>query len=347
MPQERDWRSRSRDRVMVISASQLESFQLCPRKWWLRSVRKLYDPPKGSTTFGTVLHEVLERYLGADDTGRDPRTGQPVDIFPPGWHIAKNKYTGEVDGEINQAEATILWRLIQLAIEDGVLVRRPGRVVEGQFRRSIVQLGCSHCHARGCQHCQGTGVGTDIQITGFIDVAWPEGIEDHKSTKSMRYARSARPGTKKFLGDNTQMLVYARMEIQRMIEEGIPVPPVFELRHNVYCKDPEKPEVRKVEVKVETAKIIQFWDSQVQPTAQWMSHWREHAERWSHVPDHAHQNACNAYGGCPYLTICTGREDEKGYEERVDRYRNERYAAPTFQAAPLTIEGSPPPFRRN
>ena len=44
-----------------ISASQGDTFvNLCKRKWWLRSVRKLRVQSGVSQVFGSVLHEVGE-----------------------------------------------------------------------------------------------------------------------------------------------------------------------------------------------------------------------------------------------------------------------------------------------
>lgn len=336
------WMQRKRRRTCSFSPSQMETFVLCPRKWWFKSVRLLYDPPKGSTTFGTVLHAVLERWLSADQTGRCTKTGQEVDLYPPGWTRAINQYTGEFDGEVSATEIVLIQKLVNMAIEEGILCRIPGRKIEQHFKKVIMQLACVDCGGVGCSSCNMTGVGTEIYSTGFIDLVTPEGIEDHKTTSNMQYAASNRPKASRYLGGNLQIMLYARMQLQELLEQGQPLPQTYSVTHNVYLKNQQKPRVKKVSVTLFTQAIFDFWTEKVEPLVRWMAHYRSVAERWHQVPDNSEKGACNAYGGCPYLPICTGREDETRYEDRVAAYKKERYhATASFQATPLTVGSTP------
>jgi len=59
---------------MRVSASQLKTYALCPKKWYLEKVEKVPPGPPGyGATFGTVLHACLERL----------QTGE--EIYPEGW----------------------------------------------------------------------------------------------------------------------------------------------------------------------------------------------------------------------------------------------------------------------
>src|SRR6185369_11814492 len=86
---------------LTISASQIATWDDCHRKWWLQRVAKLPEVPRGYLIFGTVLHACLERWCSADAQGRVPdpvpeclkgqRSGDPVDVFPPGWETVEEK----------------------------------------------------------------------------------------------------------------------------------------------------------------------------------------------------------------------------------------------------------------
>jgi len=52
---------------MKVSASQISSFDMCPRKWYLRSVLKMSEPSTPQQAFGTEVHEAVEFLLNARD----------------------------------------------------------------------------------------------------------------------------------------------------------------------------------------------------------------------------------------------------------------------------------------
>lgn len=328
-----DWKEKRKKRLIQTSASQMETFNLCKRKWWLERVRGLRTPSSSSQVFGTVLHAVCERYLSADDLGRDPKTGEPVDLYPDGWHIAHNKYGGPPDGEATPEEQTIIRRLIAAAIEGGVLVRQPGREIEHEFRDIIVEG----------DETAGTAT---VTIVGFIDYLHEEGIEDHKTTSNMRYAKSS-----KALRENTQMLIYARAVIEKMKAEGKSPPERINLRHNQFCKNPNDTRVRKTEAVVTRQEVERHWQEVVVENAKEMDNLRRNADCWSYIPDpDAGSNACNAYGGCPYMDICTGRINEDQMERRLERANevgNRNVTGTTIDRATdagyhgVTINGSP------
>lgn len=320
---------------MVTSATQVETFNECPRKWWLEAVRGLKRAKTQPNTFGTCMHGVCERYLRADDLGRDEK-GQPVELFPQGWDVAIDKFTGEIEGKITLQEQATIRGLIQAAIEAGVLQRVPGRRVEEGFRVTVCQFLCPKCSGQvvvngvKCDHCKGDGKGTHVQMQGFIDYLKPDGVEDHKSTKSMRYAKS--PAA---LAKNPQMLIYAKVAIDKMRSLGIVPADPFNLRHNQYCKDPHDLRVKKTEVQVSIAEIEAHWGKVVETVGK-MDYYRRTANRWSEIPDPPSLSVCSNYGGCHFMYICTGQESEEAYETRLARHVNNGYTLPTL----LTVNGA-------
>lgn len=331
----KDWQEKRKRRLLVTSASQQETFELCARKWWLDNVRGLKVPMKDSNIFGTVLHAVVQRYLEADDLGMDIKTGRPVDLYPPGWHIAWDKYKGCQDGEITPAEQDAVKRLVEAAITEGILQRMPGRSVEHEFRDTITELACVPCEGKGlvngkkCETCGGDGKGTHIQIVGFIDLLFRDEIQDHKTSKSAKWFKSANALTK-----NTQMLIYAKVAIETARKRGEPIPSHVTLRHNQYCKDLTDLRVRKTETKVPVADIERKW-SEIVNNAMWMDYYRRTVNHWHEIPDPRDKNACNAYGGCAFAWICTGREDENGYQNRLAPAGGGLYTS----AVALTVNG--------
>lgn len=353
------WREKRKRRELSVSASQHETFLLCRRKWWLSRVRGLKEPTTASQVFGTVLHAVCERFLKADDLGRDltpgENFGKPVNLYPEGWEIADSRFGQECpdcdgkggdcktcygkgktcDGKVTPEEADLIKRLVSAAIEEGVLERRPGRKIEGDFNRLVDRLPCPHCFGLGtfdtgmdpdtvkdrpqdvikCEKCGGDGKGTTIMLRGFIDVAYRDEVEDHKSMKTTKYAKSPKGLTK-----NTQMLLYAGELAIRAAERGETVPTEFKLRHNCFSKDGK---IRKTESPpVPFKDVEEHWHRFTEDCYE-MARLRDTVERFHEIEPPADMSrACNAYNGCPFRTICHGQETEEGYEKRLDRFSN-------------------------
>jgi hypothetical protein len=142
---------------LVVSSSQIENFELCARKWWFKSVHRLPEPQKEGQIVGTVAHAVIERYLAADDLGRD-KSGAQVELYPTGW-----------DSELTALQADTIKRLVKAGLENGMLERVAGRELEAPFARVVVP--------------------DQIAIQGYIDVLSPLFVQDHKTTKARRYVK--------------------------------------------------------------------------------------------------------------------------------------------------------------
>ena len=269
-----------------LSASQIKTFDLCIRKWWFLSRMKLPVIKKDHFKFGTILHEVVERYLNADDVGKD-KSGSPVDLHPEGW----------AEG-IDVADAALIKILVRAAIEEGVIERWPRRRIEHEFSR----------------------VFDGFVLTGFIDVLLPDSVIDHKTTKNMRYAKSE-SGLKKDL----QMLIYAGELLMQCDEKKTPPPEVLTLRHNVFLKEIRgKTMIRKTEALVTPDFVESFWEEEVMPRCGEMVAVdkvfdEKDNQAWKDLPLPENTNqACNAFGGCPFMSVCHRGENIPAYRDRLD-----------------------------
>jgi len=293
------WKEKRKTNNLRVSATQFESMKLCERKWWFSRVRGLKEPSSKSMILGTILHGVIERWLRADKNGRD-KDGNPVNIYPEGWHRAMNRFRPtEVEGEISPSQQDLVRRLVAEAIEEGILVRREPREMERSFERVML-----------------THEGVNVIVSGFIDLEHVGEIQDHKTTSSTKWIKSPNE-----LRSAIPMNLYAYDHVEGLKEMGAPVPPKITLRHNAFVTDFAAPVVRKVEAEVTLAEINSVYD-------QMLAMARRMVELRSVVDDGLEEirdpdnpaEACNAYGGCPFRTICSRKESVEQYEKRLDEH---------------------------
>lgn len=289
---------------LQMSASQLESFAEaksgCRRRWWFASHRRLPQVWGKQFGFGTVLHSVSERFLLADRSGRDPETGEPVDLFPEGWETAEDRSGQKVT--LTPREQKLVRVLVKKAIEDGILEREPGRLIEHEFKTPVAEV------------LNPDGTVCKVRIKGLIDVLLPGGFEDHKTTKDKRYCKSSNA-----LRKNIQMLVYGKALLNFCEENGVEPPEVVTAAHNYFVKDFDAPLVRKVVTQIPRQDIEDFWEEVVVPAATEMVFLKRITE-WEKVPGPAKTaSACNHMGGCKFRPICSRSETVLQYTKRVEK----------------------------
>ena len=117
-----------------MSVSQIKTARDCVRKNWMEKVARMPIIFAGSTTRGSILHEVCERWLEADDNDLDSE-GNPVNLYPEGWHIKTEKDQSKA---ISVEEQEWIKRSVQEAISKNHLIRYPDRVVEWEFLELLV-----------------------------------------------------------------------------------------------------------------------------------------------------------------------------------------------------------------
>lgn len=269
----------------VYSASQLETWTRCKRAWWFDKVVKVPAVEKGYLVFGTVLHSVLERYLRADDTGRNP-DGTVADLYPEGWS----------DG-IEPDLAAHIQMLVKLAVEEGVLQRLPNRLLEQEFWMPLFHV---------------EGHDKPVMVMGFIDYLLPDEVQDHKSTKTLDYKK----GPKALLSD-IQLLLYAKCVLECARQNGVKLDKV-KVRLNYYVKTALEVDCSEAVIPVDV--IEDFWKTlhrEVRAMEAFRQEWpAARAEEWAKTPPpEDYVAACSKYGGCPYRPICG--ETVKTVQEHV------------------------------
>jgi hypothetical protein len=269
---------------MRLSATQFETAELCYKKWYALKVLKLPTPAAKHFTYGTVLHEVVERFLSATPTGEVPPgdhetgplagqvPGEPVKMYPMYWAR-----------DISLAEARHIRSTVEKAIEDGVIYRRADGKVERGFTLPFVDK---------------------ISVTGKIDYSFSNEIHDHKTTKDFKWAK-----TPKTIVKSTQMLLYgwAHNELSEAAHDEIV------LRHNVFHK--KVVEVRAVENTVTKKEIEEKVDS-LRELATTLKELKEE-KTWEELEGPNVANGCTAFGGCPFQDICSGLITVDQYRSRI------------------------------
>jgi len=281
-------------KIMYASASQIDTADPvesgCMRKWYFMKVAKLPELPRGSSTFGDVLHATCERYLEADRQGLDA-SGNPVNLYPDNWEHPFDRYTGKPSKEaVSPEEQAVIKLLISKAISEGILMRVEGREIEKKLEFSPLE---------------------GVKIVGYIDLLEPGAIRDHKSTKSMKWAKSL-----KKLKKNTQLNLYGYWYYT---EGGWDKSKPLTLSHQYYCKDPNKPHVEKREVTVTWEEVEEFWNERIVPVLREMLKYR-HVDSFKGIPLPCNvAGACRRFGGCPFTKICTDVETPGDYAKRINR----------------------------
>lgn len=302
----RKWDKAIFDRYHVVaSPSQMVSYLDCPRQWWFRRVCRLpVIEGQEKFVFGNVLHAVIQRWLLADERGRDPN-GQPVDIYPAGWEQDKDD-EGKVNGSVNKREAQLIQMLVKNATDSGLLRRTPGRRIEHEFELEIVP-----------------GVG----YIGALDVEDPEGLEDHKSTKDRKWISSEND-----LANDPKMLSYA--EIWR---RDHPEADCVKLRLNYMVKDPNDLFTKPVEVLIPAPDVERFWNETIKPAAEGMlklKFGKTPVSEWASITGPQNPGVCKRYGGCTFAGICSRMKTPVAYSEEINRANGKLPPIPETPSTP-------------
>lgn len=294
---------------LVFSASQFEAYARCHRLWWFQRVAKLPTRSSSAQTFGTVFAKVVERWL------------KDLDPFLPGWA-----------GDLYPADQDLIKRLLSKAIDKGVLKRNPKQWVEAEIWMDLLAE---------------EGEFPAVKLQGFIDVAHERGIDDHKTTKSLKWAK-----TPEQLRQNTQLLVYAKAWLEDRRMDKIPDPPNVEMRHHYYVKDAYDPQVetRAADPPLTPREIDEAWEELRRQSAkmrllpvlkapkddvQAQDIWPTVEAAGSPSDARTRRGACGDYGGCEFAELCGGGQSIADYRREFDRIRDKR----EWEAQGLPTEG--------
>ena len=270
------------------SASQIDNFEDCGRKWWFEKRLRLAREDKEYFHYGTGLHAIAERYLEADDSGRD-KDGNPVELFPAGW-----EFVYDDDGALRhiyseEEQKRIKWQ-IEKAIDNGTLERKPGRKVEHFFRIPVGDTG--------------------VYLIGYIDLlhVLQREIQDHKTSKNKRYASTKG----KLAKGNRQLLIYGKALLEIYRESMGAIPEEITVRHNVFLK--QKTEPYSVEATYTVEQIEAEWSKVIEITREMIK--ASTAESFVDIEEPS-DDVCMKYGGCDFRGICGRRESIAKYDKRI------------------------------
>lgn len=283
--------------ALVSSPSQLTTYLDCPRKWWFKSVCRLPDgSDQKKFVFGSAFHDVVMRWLQSTEQ-------RPVELFPAGW-----------DDGLDAVESTSIRKLVETGIADGTLRRLPGMEVEKEYVSVVTP---------------------DVAMIGALDVVSPEGVEDHKTSKSKNYVAS-----QKELASDAKMLCYAHEWLKAHPASNV------KLRLNYFIKDPDNLSTRVVEVMVPAAGVADFWEKTAKPAHEGMlalKRARKPAEKWQEVTGPQTKETCRKYGGCPYAKICGRIQTPAAYMTQMNIFKKKAPAEPSASPPPPVIEKKPEP----
>jgi len=268
-----------------LSASQIDTARTCLRAWWLGKIAKCPQPFDRKLLLGEVGHGVCENHL----------LSKP--LYPDGWTSPINRFTGQASGHaISTTEQALVKALITKSIDEGVLVRHPDQFIEKEFKAKCGEI-----------------EGIKISLIGYIDHFYGNHIDDHKFTGAPRYY-----GVSK-LSRATAMNLYA----WAMYEEGLIKEDTAWLRYNLFVKDTSKPMVKPVSVEKSKEDIYSFYREEIEPSYRPMALAFKNCTEYHQVESAMDQGrakqACDKYGGCPYLDICMGRVSVDSYKERFNK----------------------------
>jgi PD-(D/E)XK nuclease superfamily len=332
-----------------ISASQYKTWKRCHRAWWFERVCGVRDKPKQHFAIGHALHAVAERYITAQVASWE-------ELFPLDW-----------DKGLAPEEGAWIRDMAHRAVAKGVWQAVPNSLVElplafltpPEFAdaRGLPLLAKAETYldetlTRRVSALTALYDGSPLPkgwdrlppFVGFIDHLVlnedPPRVADHKTAKSRRYATT--PGK---LADDEQVLSYAAVPMVLRPEVT-----TVNVRHAVFIKEAGGPDPYCVEVPVSYEKVLKTWEDIRQAAAD-MQLVREmapkvvdpynaaaRANNWqrvkSAVEEGRAQEACSAYGGCPYKDVCFGRATAEQVVRRLD--------APSI--APILANAAKPTF---
>jgi len=295
------------------SASQIDTVIRCKRLHHFQKVSNVIaiPSPVNNFIFGTIQHGVIERWLKADNLGNDKETGLPVDLYPDYWYvdlipiynewgeIAEVRYNGHV--EENDQER--IKNNLDIAIEQGTLVKHENARIEEPIDFDTQIHG--------------------LNMVGYIDWRWGFNIRDHKTTGNPKWCASSKKNALSWIGHNTQLNIYA---IWALLNAET-TPKNMSFGHIYYGKKDHpttgKPWVKEIkDDTVPTTGVTEKWTKIIEPAI------HKIVDNWNIVDPLKididedgirEKNACMKYGGCPYRTVCDGREDIISYEARSNR----------------------------
>lgn len=288
-------------KTATISVSQAENYRACKRKWFFSSVDYLPQEPRRSTAIGDCLHGVLERYLDVDEHGL--KNGKPPELYPPDWYVQKDYFGKKVLFVLDIEEQDTIKVLVEKAISEGKIIRRPNAITEYKEKVHLFP---------------------ELTIQVRIDYAYDWTIEDHKSCKDFRYTLVEDEKHARYIGKDSQLLLYGYFWCKKREREGHTIPEYITVQHNQFCVGADSPRIEQPKTKVPFTACVAEYKAIVKVAEEQLElRKKAHSKeiKWTAVEKDI--DACSSYGGCPYKKVCVCQESVTTYKTRVKKILDE------------------------
>jgi len=236
---------------LYVSASEIETWDLCPRKWAFVYIEKKRLPPNESAALGTRVHAILEKWL-RDGIAPDLLTDEGA-IAASGLHLLPPP-------------------------------RTPGLVTEEEF----------HFTSRRAWY------------KGYKDFRYRDAngllhVGDHKTTKAFTWAKSLEE-----ILCHSQSLIYAVDEFHKNPDDQrIALDWVY---YKTTGSRKAEPRFQIVAKEV----VAEMFFEHVDPVAGHITMLHNSTPQGTSALEFAPDfRACDAFGGCPYLSICNPTPTQK------------------------------------
>jgi len=216
--------------------SQIKTGKACLRKNYLEKVNKLPVIFAASTTRGSILHEVAERWLLSDRQLKPGTKAFNDTLFPENWYVKSGK---DQEVEIDQQERDWIKYIVSNAIKERKLLRYPVREVEWQFLEELIPSE------------EGKPA---VWIVGYSDLCVDnDTIIDHKTCKNFNWTLNEDiSDPKKYIGNDIQLNVYAYYWAKENLKRGTPLPSAVKLQHIQYGFDDRRVKTARARVAWQT-----------------------------------------------------------------------------------------------
>lgn len=270
---------------ILLSASQVDTFLSCARKWAFRSIWKIDGPPDSSAILGTAVHSVAEDYL---TEGKEPDVHKALPLPKGGGYPGMNeRYPGAIfqaGRHLNPAPGTVY-------VEGRKKWSTPAAKWQGQMDGLTVRTGPP-----------GSGFEFRYPYSGRLQptiVPLQEGerltVLDHKSTSDFKYQKQATATQYNVaLQDDVQANLYAWAALSEFPTDLVDL-------LWIYYRTRGRPEARKTHITV-TRSHVTGKIQEIDRTAKVMLDLYQIRPQISELPPTT--GTCGKYGGCPYRDRC-------------------------------------------
>lgn len=267
--------------AIVLSPSQMDTFDTCQRKWAWQYIAGIRSPPHHSAQLGVDIHLVLEHFL---------RSGTPPNIKSRIGKIAHAMIPPLPPPGIANVERSFNFRTRRGHNYTGKIdFSFDGRLFQQEPPQQIV--------------AQDPNTGLWQIISGATSQLYlPQFplplIGDHKTTGDLQYAKTERE-----LHNNVQAVIYAMAGFIGFNTD------VIDLLWNYGTTKDKEPKNHPVRTRVYLPTVLEKFENVVEPLASVivsLHHSRPHPLSLPPTP-----SACSAYGGCPHVDRCKLTDADK------------------------------------